>query len=297
MARELTAAYMKEVNIGLSTVFNNALEKNSKDYEKIAMRFNATTPTVDYHFLGDLPNMREWVGDRVFKNLKGYKYTISKKNWESSIEIDRDVIIYDNLGVVRPKIEALAYTVEQHYNDMVFTLLEQNGVCLDGQNFFSKTHDIGGVNFSNLFDLPLNATNLQKLRVEMRLLKDENGKPLNLNPNLLVVPLTLEAVAREITQADIINGTTNPMKGIVEVFATPFLTNDKDWYLMDTTKPVKPFILQINKEVEFVAKDDPKDVANFMSRMLQYGIDTEDNVGYGLWQTAFKSSPAQGIGA
>lgn len=295
MARELTAAYMKEVNIGLSTVFNNALELSLKDYEKISMRFNATTPTVDYHFLGALPKMREWVGDRVFNNLKGHKYTISKKNWESSIEIDRDVIIYDNLGLVKPQIEMLASEVEEHYNDMIFSLLEQNGVCFDGQNFFSKTHDIGGVNFSNLFDLPLNATNLQNLRVQMRSLKNENAKPLNLNPNLLVVPLTLEGIAREITQADIINGTTNPMKGIVEVFATPYLTNDKDWYLLDTTKPIKPLILQVNKEVEFVAKDEPKDDANFMRRAFQYGIDTEDNVGYGLWQTAFKSSPAQGV--
>ncbi len=147
---ELSTAYMQAVNKGFSTIFNNALEGGNKDYEKFAMVTNANSLVVEYQFLASLPKMREWIGDRQFSKLKGQGYTITKKDWESSIEVPRDVITYDNLGIIRPQIEMLAYEVQNHYNDLIFTLLEQNQTCFDGKAFFANDHDIGGVSFSNL---------------------------------------------------------------------------------------------------------------------------------------------------
>ncbi|PVX13509.1 head protein, partial [Campylobacter jejuni] len=118
---------------GFSTIFNNALEGGNKDYEKFAMVTNANSLVVEYQFLASLPKMREWIGDRQFSKLKGQGYTITKKDWESSIEVPRDVITYDNLGIIRPQIEMLAYEVQNHYNDLIFTLLEQNQTCFDGK--------------------------------------------------------------------------------------------------------------------------------------------------------------------
>ncbi|PZT47235.1 head protein [Helicobacter valdiviensis] len=287
---ELTPEYMKAVSKGFSTIFNNALEKGNKDYEKLAMTTNVNSMVVEYQFLASLPKMREWIGDRQFSKLKGQGYTITKKDWESSIEVPRDVITYDNLGVVRPQIEALAYEVHNHYNDLIFTLLEQNQTCFDGKAFFATDHDIGGVSFSNLGDKELNAKNLMEARKNMRALTNESGRTLNINPNLLVVPLSLEARALEIVNSDLINGTSNVFKGVVEVYTSPNLSDQDAWYLFDTTKPIKAIILQINKGAEFVAKDNPTDEAAFMRKAFQYGIDSEDNAGYGLWQLAYKSS-------
>ncbi|WP_205426583.1 Mu-like prophage major head subunit gpT family protein, partial [Helicobacter suis] len=38
---------------------------------------------------------------------------------------------------------------------------------------------------------------------------------------------------------------------------------------------------------EFSALDQPTNQNNFMRREFLYGIDSEDNAGYGLWQLAY----------
>ena len=61
------------------------------------------------------------------------------------------------------------------------------------------------------------------------------------------------------------------------------------WFLLDTTKALRPLIFQSRKEVEFVAKDRPDDEHVFMKKKYLYGVDRRDNAGFGLWQLAFGS--------
>ena len=52
-------------------------------------------------------------------------------------------------------------------------------------------------------------------------------------------------------------------------------------------------MLQKNKEAEFVAQDKLDNEAAFMRKEFRYGVDTEDNAGYGLWQMAYKNAPTE----
>lgn len=292
MANKLNEAYLKEVSKGFSKVFNDALKGQNEDYKKLVTEVRANTVSVDYRWLGDMPKMREWVGERTLNELSAQKYVITKKNWESSVKVDRDDIIYDNLGIIKPQIQAMAGECVEHYNELVFGLIEQNGQCFDGKKFFAKDHSVGTATFKNELDLALTQANLLAARAEMRGLTNEHGKPLMIRPNLLVVPPELEAEALKILKADTLaNGESNITKGIMEVLVCDRLTDDKAWYLFDTTRTLKPLILQINKLPEFVAQDRADSEANFMRREFRYGVDTEDNVGYGLWQMALKSKP------
>jgi len=65
--------------------------------------------------------------------------------------------------------------------------------------------------------------------------------------------------------------------------------NGAAWFLLDVTKPVKPFIFQERKGYDFVAKDDLRDDNVFFLKSYIYGIDARVNAGYGLWQLAFGS--------
>lgn len=62
------------------------------------------------------------------------------------------------------------------------------------------------------------------------------------------------------------------------------------WYLLDTTKPIKPLIYQKRSEYEFVALDDPKDEENFKRKQFVYGVDGRGNSGFALWQLAYAST-------
>lgn len=274
----------------LKKEFVDALSSAPTSYKSIATVINSKVPTTDYAWLADMPGMKEWIGDRDLKTLSAYKYTITKKNWEASIKVDRDVIQYDNFGIVMPKVRRMAEAVVEHYDSQVFGLLEKgvSEICYDGKPFFSDTHQIGGVNFSNKGALALTRENLLKTKAEMARLVKDNANPLGIRPNLLVVPPELEATALEIlVPTTLANGATNITHNMAGLLVCPYLTNNKNWYLMDTRGTLKPMILQVNKEVEFVAQDKPDSEANFMRREIRYGVDTEDNTGFGMWQLAY----------
>lgn len=61
------------------------------------------------------------------------------------------------------------------------------------------------------------------------------------------------------------------------------------WFLMCTTRSIKPVLFQSRKKPEFVSKDKTTDDNVFNERMFQYGIDARYNVGYGFWQMAWGS--------
>lgn len=64
------------------------------------------------------------------------------------------------------------------------------------------------------------------------------------------------------------------------------------WFLLDTSKAVKPLIFQRRRDYTFVAMDNGEDEAVFMRKQYRYGVDARVNSGYGLWQLAFGSKKA-----
>lgn len=61
------------------------------------------------------------------------------------------------------------------------------------------------------------------------------------------------------------------------------------WYLLDTSKMIKPLIYQVRKDYNFVAMDKVDDDNVFHSKEFIYGVDARSNVGFGLWQLAYAS--------
>ena len=59
--------------------------------------------------------------------------------------------------------------------------------------------------------------------------------------------------------------------------------------MLVTSQPIKPLIMQVRKEPEFVAMDKPDDEVGFMRKKYRYGVDDRKTPGYGLWQMAFGS--------
>ncbi len=61
------------------------------------------------------------------------------------------------------------------------------------------------------------------------------------------------------------------------------------WFLLDTTRMIKPFIFQRRRDYEFVRLDRPDDANVFEKKQFLYGVDGRMNAGYGLWQLAHAS--------
>lgn len=70
----------------------------------------------------------------------------------------------------------------------------------------------------------LNAANYEVARAALTGMKGDYGRPLGLNPSLLVVPPSLEGAAKRIVQSVLVNGgESNPWAGTAEVLVVPWL--------------------------------------------------------------------------
>lgn len=69
----------------------------------------------------------------------------------------------------------------------------------------------------------LNRANLAKIIAHMMTIKSDGGYMLDVKPSLLVVPPQLEDAARELLEADKINGTTNTFKGRLKLHVSVHL--------------------------------------------------------------------------
>ena len=127
-------------------------------------------------------------------------------------------------------------------------------------------------------------------RASMMSLTNSQGRALNLIPDKLVVPPALEKDARDILVADYINGTKNTMQGTAKPLVVPQLAKyGSAWFLLCTSRPLKPLIFQERKKPKFVSKTNETDDNVFMSKQFLYGVDARGNAGYGFWQMAYGS--------
>ena len=283
---------LRGIYVGFNTVFNKALAEAQPLYTEIASVVPSTTDTETYAWLGDIPSMREWVGDREIQNLTASGYTIKNKSFELTEGVNRDDVEDDRLGIYNARIQDLSQSAAAHPDELVFDLLA-NGFaekCFDSKPFFSNAHEINGKAVSNMSHDKLSLDAYIKARTRMMSLTNSKGRPLALVPDKLVVPPALEKDARDILVADFVNGTRNTMQGTAKLLVAPRLAgHDSSWFLLCTSRPVKPLIYQQRKKAKLVSLFSETDPNVFMKKQFLYGVESRGNASFGFWQMAFGS--------
>lgn len=61
------------------------------------------------------------------------------------------------------------------------------------------------------------------------------------------------------------------------------------WFLLDVSRPIKPFIFQKRRDYKFTPMNAENDEAVFTRAEYRYGVDARVNAGVGLWQLAYMS--------
>ena len=283
---------LRGIYIGFNTLFSKALSEVSPAYEQIATIVPSTTDTETYAWLGDIPGMREWAGDREINNLSSADYSIKNKDFELTIGLPRNAIEDDKIALYRPSVEMLGQSAAMHPDELVFDLLAGGfaNKCYDGKSFFATDHRVGKYGVSNRTTEKLSMDAYVAARSAIMSFTNSKGRPLNLVPNLLVVAPALEKEALDILVADQISGTKNSMAGTAKPLVAPQLAgHDSAWYLLCTQRPIKPIIFQRRQPPKFVSLTNETDENVFMRKQYLYGVDERCNVGYGFWQMAYGS--------
>lgn len=107
------------------------------------------------------------------------------------------------------------------------------------------------------------------------------------HPDELIFDLMKNGFSQQCYDGQYFFDTDHPVKGAsvsnVQAGAGPA------WFLLDTSKMVKPFIFQKRRDYKFTAMNKDDDEHVFMKNEYIYGVDARVNAGYGLWQFAFAS--------
>lgn len=128
---------------GFKTVYTDAFNAAPVYYDKIAMTVPSAGRDESYGWLGQFPQMREWLtGERQVKDLEAFGFTITNRKFESTVSISRDDYSDDRYGVFKPMFAEMGQTARQHPDELVFPLLAQGftELCYDGQYFFDTDH-------------------------------------------------------------------------------------------------------------------------------------------------------------
>lgn len=299
----LTAANLDSLRVDFVQRFDEAYAETPVWWPNIATEIPSSAKSNVYGWIAAQEKMREWVGPRKAQNLSEHEYTLVNRSYEYTIELDRDDIEDDNLGMFASMVvPGMARAARKHTDQLLKQVLQSNSgvgpTAFDGQPFFDDAHptyDAAGSTYDNKFSLALNADNFQTVWAAMASYTGEDGEALAVMPNVLIVPPQLKKIAHEILKGDVIAqfassgtdyagaGATNVLKGWAEPLVIPELANDPTrWYLADTTKGIKPFVYQNRRADNFVSRDNPQDPKVFDQKKFTYGVDNRKNVGVTL---------------
>lgn len=295
----VNAANISAVFINLKTTFNKAFDSAPAIWPKTTMLVPSGGSQNDYSWLSRFPKMRKWIGDKAVKALSAFKYTIVNDDWEATVEVDRNDIEDDNLGIYGPQAQEAGWSAKQLPDEIDADLKNGafTGLCYDGQYFYDTDHAVAGASVSNKGTAALSAATTAAAvasygaaRTAIMSFKDDEGRPLALIPDVLEVPPALEATARLICESDkLTDESPNPYKGTATVLVNPRLTSSTAWFLHVTNRPLKPFIYQERKKPVFVQQTDSNAADVFMRKKFKFGAEARAAGGYGLWQLSYGS--------
>lgn len=140
----INSGTLKTLGTGFKAAFMRGLGQAASQRSLVATTVPSSTKSEEYGWLGKMPNMREWLGDRVVQNIKTHDYTIRNRDFELTLGVDRNDILDDNVGVYTPLMEEMGRSTEAHPEQLVFELLKAGFTtpCYDGQNFFDTDHPV-----------------------------------------------------------------------------------------------------------------------------------------------------------
>ena len=134
----ITPTNLKTLFIGFKTNFQSGLNTAQSLYQQLATVVPSSTGTEEYGWLGQLPGLREWLGDRVVHAIGNHGYTIKNKPFELTVGVPRTAIEDDQYGVYTPLMTEMGRAAEAHPDELVFRLLKdgRTALCYDGHGRF-----------------------------------------------------------------------------------------------------------------------------------------------------------------
>jgi len=249
--------------------------------EDIAILMTVSGAATVHAWLEQVPGMREWIGDRVIKNLKLGKLTVSNRDFESTVGVPRNDIEDDNYGVFAPLFAMMGENSQMLWKDLALEAVIANGTWADGNPFFCSGRILGESTITNAVTTALSQAAVEAGIAAMIGWTLFSGKPAQVSPRNLVVGPSLEGTAKQICEATIIANANNvgvsnvsPARSLtVRVEPSLVGTHAAKWYITGVKAGLGPVAVQRRKLPVFTRMDRDTDENVFMRKEYLYGTD------------------------
>lgn len=246
----------------------------------------------DYSWLGDVPGVRKWIGDKALSGLKDFNYQIQNEDWYDGFSIDRNELEDEQISAINPRIDMLAMSVANWPHELVIELIEDGttGLAYDGAAFFSNRSTNDNLLSGTGTTLAQIKADIQTARATMMRFTSDTGRIMGLMMDTILCPPELQSTFLEAVNAPTIqdasqNLTFNAVSQYgLSVIPMPELADTADWYGFATSAPLRPFFFQRRSDIRTVL-DDTQVARN---RKLEYSAELRGNAGYGFYQMAVK---------
>lgn len=285
----------------LTRKFDKAVATSPVFYPQVSTIVPSAGSDEKYGWLGDVPSVREWLGERVFNEMRAANYTLTNKLWEDSLLIPKTNLDDDRTGLYDSLYAMLGQRAVQHPDKLLMQAIVagESTACFDGQYFFDTDHAWGdsGTQSNDLSYAAATGTTPTidefKLAFEAAVaamlgFKDDAGEPMNqptvgqLGDLVVLTPIATYPTAVKATEATLLSNSTNVHVWRPTVVCSPFLTDATKFYTFYVGNPLKPFVFQarepLSRQVKGLDDIETKDV-KFMTQ-ARY------NVGYLAWWNA-----------
>jgi len=283
--------------VGFRALYKQGFENAAPTYPDWCQVVNSTGDTETYVLVDGLPQMREWVGERHVKNLRAFDYSLRNRNWEMTVSVHRNLFEDDQIGVIKPRFVGMGAAARLH-PDKLFADLLSNGFSTgkgyDKVAFFSASHPLDGAVQSNLVSGALASDMLNDGIKLLRQMKNYAGEPIDVfayggDLTLMVGP-ALESTARALVLAEYGDGGKSNMDFNRARLKVNNRITGNAWFLGVAGGPIRPFIHQVRRQPEVIAKDQPSDDCVFTRNEVEYGADGRWEMGYGMYQMVVGSA-------
>ena len=105
----VTSSLVSALRVGFQREFQDALSSAPSQWDRLSTRVPSSSAGNTYGWIGQFPKLREWSGDRSFKNIKEHGYSVMNNLYEATVDIPRTAVEDDDIGVYAPLFREMGY--------------------------------------------------------------------------------------------------------------------------------------------------------------------------------------------
>ena len=117
----VTSSLVSALRVGFQREFQDALSSAPSQWDRLSTRVPSSSAGNTYGWIGQFPKLREWSGDRSFKNIKEHGYSVMNNLYEATVDIPRTAVEDDDIGVYAPLFREMGYAADLHREALIAT--------------------------------------------------------------------------------------------------------------------------------------------------------------------------------